>query len=36
MDMKPIPMCSEHNKQSEMTIQSQQMDMGSPEQCLKQ
>ena len=36
MDLKPIPMCSEHNNQSKMTIQSQKMDMGSSEQCLKQ
>jgi hypothetical protein len=36
MDLKPIPMCSEHNNQSKMTIQSQKIDMGSSEQCLKQ
>ena len=36
MDLKTIPMFSEHNKQSRMTIQSQKMDMCSSEQCLKQ
>ena len=36
MDLKPIPMCSEHNNQWKMTIQSQKMDMCSSEQCLKQ